>query len=163
MQNSAVISQCGLFRYRLDRIVSAHGIVIAFFGVNAARADANVDDHTSTKWKVFTRQNGGCRYIAANPYAYRATDVNDLRNAADPIGPDNDYYLRQVIDEADLLVPCWGSRGKLPRMLRPRLDDVKQMILKSGKPVKIFGLTASNDPVHPLMIPYSRQLINWDG
>lgn len=41
---SAVISECGLYRYRLDRDVSPTGIVFAFFGVNGSDAA----DHRQT-------------------------------------------------------------------------------------------------------------------
>ena len=37
---NAVISNCGMYRYRLDRTVSDSGPVYAFFGVNPSTADA---------------------------------------------------------------------------------------------------------------------------
>jgi hypothetical protein len=162
---SAVISACTLYRYRLDRELGVFqkppGFVIAYFGVNGSTADALTDDHTVRKWIGFSNLAGARRFIVGNAFGFRATDVKELARAADPIGPDNDRYLAEIIAEADILVPCWGSRGKLPRRLRPRLDDVAAMLWASGKPVKCFGVTASLDPLHPLTLAYSTPLIDW--
>ncbi len=160
-RGSAVISDCTLYRWRLDRILAEAGIVIAYFGVNGATADGEEDDHTVMKWNGFTLRNGGARYIVGNACGYRAKDVRKLAQVPDPIGPLNDTYIDEIIAEADLLVPCWGSRLKLPPRLRPRLDFMADRIFTSGKPVKIFGLTGSGDPKHPLMLGYSTPLVDW--
>ncbi|QIG75699.1 DUF1643 domain-containing protein [Rhizobium phage RHph_Y2_17_1] len=160
-QSSAIFSECGLYRYRLDRVVADTGITIAFFGVNGSKAGVVEEDHTTMKWRQFTRQNGGRRYIAGNPFGKTATNVKELALYDDPVGPDNDRHLTEIIAEADLLVPCCGSRLKLPRRLRPHLDALYDRLFASGKPVKIFGLTQSGDPQHPLTLPYSTQLVDW--
>lgn len=157
------ISECGTWRYRLDREVQAEGIVIAYFGVNGSTATHLVDDQTSRKWTGFTRINNGRRYIAGNPYAYRATDVRELAKCPDPVGPENAIYLDEMIGESDLLVPCWGNINKVPLRIRHHIFNLARRLLRSEKPVKVFGLTKSGDPMHPLMLPYSTQLINWTG
>lgn len=160
-QESAVFSPCGTWRYRLDRHVQERNYVFAYFGVNGATAKADEDDQTSTKWTGFTLRNGGRRYIASNRYAYCAKDVRLLAHAPDPIGPENDRYLAEIIAEAEILVPCWGSRAKLPPALRPRLDALREQIFDAGKPVMIFGLTDSGDPKHPLFLGYDTPLVEW--
>ena len=159
---SAIFSPCRSFRYRLDRDVNPLGeLVYAFFGVNCSTADEYKPDHTVTKWIGFTQRNRGKRLIVGNPFAFVSTDVRGLATAADPIGPENDRYIAEIIAEADVLVPCWGRRSKLPRQLRPRLDTLRHMIFASGKPVRIFGLTKSGDPTHPLTLGYSTPLVEW--
>jgi len=162
-RGSAVISDCRLYRWRLDRILGSTGIVFAYFGVNGSTADGEEDDQTVMKWNGFTVRNGGSRYIVGNAFGLRARDVKKLAAAADPIGPLNDVYLADIIAEADVLVPCWGSRFKLPRGLRPRLDDMKTMIFAARKPVKVFGFTDAGDPLHPLMLSYATPLIDWSA
>jgi hypothetical protein len=137
-------------------------LVFAYFGVNGSTAGPVEDDQTVRKWIGFTRVNGGRRFIVGNPYALRARDVRRLATAPDPVGPDNDKHLSQIIADADILVPCWGSRAKLPPALRPRLDMLRDMLEFSTKPIRIFGLTASGDPKHPLTLPYSTPLVPWD-
>lgn len=159
---SAIISPCKTYRYRLERDVSLDGIVYAYFGVNGSTATAVDDDQTVTKWIGFTKLNDGRRFIVGNAFAYRATDVGELGQAWDPIGPENDTHLDQIIHDADILVPCWGSRTKLPKRLHGRLDALRDRLFASGKPVKIWGLSKSGDPLHPLMLAYARPLVNWD-
>lgn len=83
----AILSPCGTWRYRLDRVVADEGIVFAYFGVNPSTADADAEDQTTKKWWGFASRNGGRKYIAGNPFAYRTTDVRGLATAADPVGP----------------------------------------------------------------------------
>lgn len=161
---SAIISPCGNYRYRLERDCappSEGSKVIAYFGINPSTADATLDDATVRKWKGFTVRNGGHRFIVGNVYAYRATDVGALYHADDAVGPENLRHLKQIIADADILVPCWGSSGKLLKSLRGRLKTVMYMLQASGKPVMHFGLTASGDPMHPLMLSYNTPLIEW--
>ncbi|AFQ48274.1 DUF1643 domain-containing protein [Burkholderia cepacia] len=159
---SAIISRCCRYRYRLEREIAPAGFVVAFFGVNPSRADASVRDQSDLKWTGFAARWGARKYIAGNSFALRSPNVRDLAAVVDPIGPENDKHLAQIIADADLLVPCWGDRGKLPKPLRPRLDAVAAMLFASGKPVKVFGLTSKGDPKHPLMLGYDTPLIEWN-
>lgn len=162
----AVLSACGRYRYRLDRIVNDtlllpgfDGTVVCYAGVNPSTADAEAEDATTRKWRGFAQRLGAWRYIAINPFALRARDVRELGRADDPVGPDNDAYIDAAIAEADVLVPCWGDRGKVPAPLRPRLDALLDRMRVSGKPVLVFGLTRGGDPLHPLMLGYDTLLI----
>lgn len=158
---SAIISECGTWRYRLERDVQMDGIVFAYFGVNGATAGPVVNDQTVYKWIGFTKLNGGRKFIVGNPFAFRSKNVKDLARVVDPVGPENDFHLRQIIADADQLVPCWGPRTKVPKQLRYRYDELESMLLASGKPIKTFGLTLSGDPKHPLMLSYDTKLVDW--
>lgn len=160
---AAIISECGKYRYRLDRDVSPvfGGPVYAFFGVNPSTADASIDDATVRKWRGFVTRWGGSRFIVGNVFAYRATDVRELAKTQAPIGPLNEPHLREICEEADILVPCWGDRGKLPKDLRQHLDYAMAYLGYMGKPVKAFGLSKSGDPLHPLMLGYDTPLVDW--
>lgn len=158
---SAVISECGLYRYRLDREVQGEGKVFAFFGVNPSTADASLDDATVRKWRGFALRNGGCRFIVGNVFAYRATDVRKLATVDDPYGPEIGDHIIGIIDEADILVPCWGNTGKVPPALRGAFDTLLDALVTSGKPVMHFGLTKDGDPKHPLMLGYDIPLTPW--
>ncbi|TPG50706.1 DUF1643 domain-containing protein [Rhodanobacter glycinis] len=161
--NSAVISNCGQYRYRLERSISHAGPVIAFFGVNPSRADADIDDATVRKWRGFSQRLGASRFIVGNAFAYRSTDVKRLADmpSHEAIGPDNYNHLACIIAEADVLVPCWGTRNKLPKRLHGRLDWMRDLMNCSGRPVRVFGLARSGDPLHPLMLAYDTPLIEW--
>lgn len=157
---SAIISQCGRYRYRLER-ETCPGRVVAFIGVNPSTADADTDDATVRKWRGFSTRWGFGRFVVGNLFAYRATDVRELAAAGDPVGHENNEHLRALLDGVDLVVPCWGSRGKLPPSLRHRIDDVRQMLRNCASPVRVLGLTSSGDPRHPLMLGYDTALEDW--
>lgn len=162
---SAVISECGLYRYRLEREThhpDREGrSVVAFIGVNPSTADATLDDATVRKWRGFATRWGHTHFVVGNLFAWRATDVGELARVADPKGPANDEHLAAMVADADLVVPCWGSRAKLPDRLRPRIDDVRALLRKCGRPVEVLGLTSSSDPRHPLMLGYCTPLQEW--
>ncbi len=159
---SAVLSSCGRYRYRLDRHVSmASGPVYAFFGINPSTADDVKDDATVRKWRGFVTAWGGSRFIVGNVFAYRATDVKELAYVGNPVGPDNQDHMGIICAEADVLVPCWGSRNKLPPHLRRHIPGVLAFLYRFNKPVMAFGTTASGDPAHPLMLGYKTPLVRF--
>ena len=158
---SAVLSTCGKYRYRLDREVAGEGLILAYFGINPSTANATVEDHTSRKWIGFTSRNGGRKYIAANIFAYRATDVKELASIEDPVGPDNRKHLENIMREADVLIACWGSRSKVPRKLHGHIDALTKLLASSGKPLKCFKYTKDGDPFHPLTLAYDTKLVSY--
>jgi hypothetical protein len=158
---SAIISGCGQYRYRLDRDVQPEGKVFAYFGINPSTADASIDDATVRKWRGFTLRNGGRKFVVGNVFTYRATDVREVGTAAYCNGMFSAEHIDEIIEDADVLVPCWGNSSKVPPALRPHIADLLKTLLESGKPVMHFGLTASGDPKHPLMLGYDTALIPW--
>lgn len=173
MTSSAIISPCGLYRYRLSRDIepavlgalgrcgALQGKTVAFFGVNPSTADATLNDATVRKWMGFCARWGAPRFIAGNVFAFRATDVQALATVDDPFGPDIGDRITDIITEADVLVPCWGNTDKVPPALRFAFDVLMDALVSSGKPVMTFGLTAGGDPKHPLMLGYSTPLVPW--
>lgn len=157
---AAVISPCGQYRYRLERVVAMEGPVFAFFGVNPSTADASLDDATVRKWTGFVKRWGGSRFIVGNVSPYRATDVRALATVVPwkHIERENQLHLHGIVADADILVPCWGDRKKVPRVMHNTIDQMLAWLIASGKPVKHFGLTVGGDPKHPLMLGYDTSL-----
>lgn len=151
----------GLFRWRLDREIAQTGIVVALPGVNPSTAGRIANDATIRKDIGFGERNGWRKIIKVNKFAYRAKDVRDLRRAVDPIGPENDRWLAEAFDEADIIVPCWGPLAKLPKYLRRRWLEVLRIAERSGKPIMSFGITNDGQPRHTLMLAYETPLTPW--
>lgn len=158
---SAIISPCGTYRYRLERQCEGDGQTTVIM-VNPSTADAAQDDATIRKLRGFGARRHWGRIVVGNLFAYRATDVRELATAPDPIGPDNDAHLLDMIREADRLVVAWGPMSKLPKRLRTRFRRICEMAsLVSRRPMSI-GLPAKDGhPRHPLMLPYSCELEPW--
>jgi len=160
---SAIMSSCRKYRYQLHRNVDIFGLkTFAFFGVNPSMADEFKDDRTVKRLIGFALRNEGKDFFVGNVCGYRDSDVTQLSSIEDPIGIDNDHHIDDIISKSDILVPCWGSRDKLPEQLHPRLDSILKKLHGSSKPVLSFGTTASGDPRHPLFLSYDTPLAQFN-
>ncbi len=161
--NGAILSEDALYRYALWRTVStAHSggeKLVGYIGVNPSTADHTLDDATVRKWRGFTGRMGYNKFVVANLFAYRATDVNELKQIEDPIGNMCDHYINLLIERCDILIPCWGNKSKLPKTLQYRIPQVEGMLMASGKEVLCFGKTQSGCPKHPLMLGYDTEVV----
>lgn len=163
--NSAIISPCGLYRYRLERDGPGVGQT-AVIMVNPSTADAEQDDATIRKLRGFGRRYQWGRILVGNLFAYRATDVRELGwiADADPIGPDNDRLLAMAALEADRVIFAWGPVSKVPRRLRDRWRVVDRLFRDKGHVPMSIGVPAlCGHPKHPLMLPYSLTLQPWSA
>lgn len=160
---TAILSDCGRYRYRLERGPLRARTKTIIIMVNPSTADAMADDHTIRKLKGFGEAKGWGRLIVGNLFAYRATDIKALRKLteATAVGPDNDAYLRQMMEEADRLIVAWGAIGKVPKLLQGRWRDVMALV-PEGLPVLSIGHpTQSGHPLHPLTLSYQLPILPW--
>jgi hypothetical protein len=157
---SAIISDCGRFRYRLERGGPGAGAT-AIIMVNPSTADAEKDDHTIRKLRGFGERNLWGRLIVGNLFALRATDVRDLTKVDDPVGPGNDYHLGEIFAQADRIICAWGPVSKQPRAYRG--IRWRQVVKLAGRrPLYSIGDTAQcGHPCHPLTLSYDRPIIPW--
>ena len=166
---SAIISDCGTYRYRLERETERSGPAVAFIGVNPSTADASADDATIRKMRGFAQRWGYSRFIVGNLFAFRATDVKALRSAyGAPVDRRQQFalesaHLFSILSDAHLIVPCWGNIRKVPKQLRPRIAEVLDLLTLAEKPTVCLGTTENGDPRHPLMLGYATELVTWRG
>ncbi|MGH6627611.1 MAG: DUF1643 domain-containing protein [Burkholderiaceae bacterium] len=155
MNKSAVISDCGTYRYSLSRGWDHSLPRVAFVMLNPSVADADVDDPTIRKCIGFAQRLGFGGFDVVNLYAYRATDPRDLKRAGYPVGEDNDDYIRiSVFDGSDAVICAWGSHAK--GLARPA--EVLAMLRIWGRRPMALQINAGGIPAHPLMLPYSCRL-----
>lgn len=156
---SAIISDCGTYRYRLER---GSGRTLSVIMVNPSTADAENDDPTIRKVLGFAERLFCERIIVGNKFAFRATDVNELRAAKDPIGPDNDRHIEQILRDGDVHVAAWGTLNKLPDSLRNRWKDIVRVADRVGCRLHCIGFNTDKHPRHPLMTSYKVVMEPWD-
>lgn len=157
---SAIISECGAYRYRLEREIGL-GITTAIVMVNPSTADAEHDDTTIRKLRGFAERNGWGRIIIGNLFALRATDVRELGRAYDPVGPANDAHLANIFADADRVILAWGPVAKQPRAYRG-LRWRRAIRIIGHRPVYCIGAPAKcGHPKHPLMLPYDSPITPW--
>lgn len=159
IRRSAIISDCGTYRYRLERLLGSGPTVVGVM-VNPSTADAEKDDATIRKWLGFASRLGWGRIVIGNLFAYRSTHISGLRAAADPVGPLNDWHLQDMFRGADLIVVAWGASAKLPPSLRHRWRRVPW---PSGIALQCWGTASDGHPLHPLMLSYNTPLRQWSA
>jgi hypothetical protein len=150
---SAVFSPDGIWRYELRRVWDPTGEMVAFVGLNPSTADLTHDDPTVRRCLGFARSWGYGGLIMLNAFAFRATDPLVMRAASDPVGPDNDAYLRAAAAEASEVVAAWGNHGRLAG----RSGQVVAML----GPMSALGITKRGEPRHPLYVRGDAQRIDF--
>ena len=148
---SAVLSECGRYRYRLEREADPLGSgAVNFVMLNPSTADATADDPTIRRCVGFAKSRGYARLVVTNLFAFRATNPADMRGRtlAELVGPDNDEYLISVARAADAVVCAWGANGNLYR----RKETVKRMLSEIPVNLTALKMTKHGDPQHPLYI-----------
>ncbi|ARP92528.1 hypothetical protein CAL14_05375 [Bordetella genomosp. 9] len=161
---NAVISECGTYRYLLTRPAPSgpqfakpcYGTAL-FVMLNPSTADATVDDPTIRRCKAFAYRWGCAGIAVVNLYALRSPSPADLWKHADPVGPDNDIWLRQVAREHETVVFAWGANAK-PERVRQVYE-----IFKGGplRQIRCLGVTKDGSPRHPLYVRADQPLIEW--
>ena len=152
---SAVISECGKFRYRLGRRWDATCEVLAYVMLNPSTADAEQDDATIRRCIGFAKAHGFGGIEVVNLYAYRATKPADLRKAGYPVGPENDAHIESVARHAGTVCVAWGSN--VAGLERPQI--VLPMLRNLGVQPMCLNITKSGFPSHPLMLPATCRLM----
>lgn len=154
---SAVISECGKYRYWLERgLLDAP--YVAWVLANPSTADAELDDPTVRKARGFTERWGYSRFVFVNVFAYRSTDPKGLRGVSDPVGPENYDYIHKAVIGADKVVLAWGNA--ITRTLRRHSYWIFHRVnmIRPNNTAKCLGYTRDRQPRHPLMLPYSTPL-----
>lgn len=151
---SAVISDCGRYRYRLNRSWDRMKATAGFIMLNPSIADATQDDPTIRRCVGFARAWRCGGLCVVNLFAFRATDPADLFAAAEPVGPENDDHIRAVLRQCRPVVAAWGAHGG--HLGRDRA--VREIIAAVGVSVFCLGRTKAGQPRHPLYVAAATKL-----
>lgn len=137
-------SPCKSYRYTLWRVWDPGLPFVQFIGLNPSTADEKVSDPTVTRCINFAKawECGGM--CMTNAFALRDTDPKVMLRADDPIGPENNEWLRSIYDVTKYHVACWGAHG----MHRLR----HYVVVKMLKRLDCLKRTKGNLPSHPLYL-----------
>jgi hypothetical protein len=145
LKKAAIISKCSSYRYALWRIWDDSLPKILFIGLNPSTADQTVDDPTVIRCIGFARRWGFGGIYLANLFAFRTADPGWMKKAADPVGPENNVWLKKLASRAGLIIAAWGNHG----MYFQRSEAVKRLIPR----LHCLKLNKSGQPSHPLYLP----------
>lgn len=140
------------YRYTLRRWIvprTPEGLkrrTLNFIGLNPSTADESRNDPTVRRCMGFAESWGFAELIVTNAFALRSTDPSLLKLVADPVGPDNDYWLAHVMDAADLVIIAWSGMA----VLKDRHAGILARMAHNGVHPHVLGLTKYGYPRHPL-------------
>ncbi len=153
-----LFSEDRVYRYNWARRVSDKpGRALGIF-VNPSKADEYRSDNTITRWCNFVRRFGYGVAEVGNLHGFRATDPKDMKAASDPVGPDNDRYLREALQRCGLIVVGWGIHGAF----MDRDQKVEKLIISStNRQLYCFGKTKDGYPRHPSRLANNTELVRY--
>ena len=156
----ALVSPCGTYRYTLDRVWAPVRPRAVFIMLNPSTADAQFDDPTATRCRGFAEREGCGSYTVVNLFALRSPDPRVLRAHPDPVGPENDFHLRAVLNRRPkLVIAAWGAHpfaaaraAYVQELLTTPLVDLRLRLT-------CLGTTKNSHPRHPLYVRRDQPLI----
>jgi hypothetical protein len=168
-RGSAAISDCGVYRYNLVRWMNPVGFRrrVTFIMLNPSTADGEQDDPTIRRCMGFAKSWMCGTLIVLNLFAYRATSPADMRNAADPVGPDNQKHFKHWLGDTfdflearhDLVVCAWGAHGSY----RDQDRTVMGWLSDWHAEPQCLGVTKDGHPKHPLYLKSDCKLVPYAG
>jgi len=142
MIKEALLSEDRVYRYSLSRIWDKSKPYLLFIGLNPSTADENEDDPTIKRCIDYADRWGYGGLKMANLFAYRATLPSDLKKSKNPIGVDNNIYIKELSKGAGMTIVAWSNEGSY-------LNRDKE-VLKLIKEPMCLNINKSGQPAHPL-------------
>lgn len=143
------------YRYILWRIWDETKPTVLFIGLNPSTADETTDDPTIRRCIDFAKSWGYGGIFVANLFAFRSTDPRRLYNEQDPVGSENDSYIKEYSDRSKLTIACWGNHGKFINRSKEVCNLVNSLYC--------LDINITGEPRHPLYVkrnttakPYTR-------
>lgn len=145
---TADFSLCRTWRYTLIRTWDVDKPSVLFILLNPSTADEVHDDHTNRRGIGYAMDWGFGGVTFCNLFAVRTPEPKIMMQAPDPVGPDNDTWIKQEIRKAGKVVAAWGAHGAF----KNRDLEVRQIFKSSGVRVSHLGLTKYGHPKHILYL-----------
>lgn len=134
------------YRYKLWRRWDTGKPWIAFIMLNPSTADETENDPTIRRCINYAKEWGYGGLLVGNLFALRATDPGELENRPNPIGPENDAYLRSITTEAEKIIVAWGTKGSL-------MNRGREVVAMLDETLYALETTKEGHPNHPLYQP----------
>lgn len=136
------------YRYTLWRTWDESKPTVMVIGLNPSTADENHLDNTLKKCAKLAHSWGYGSFVMTNLFAFRATDPLDMKACFEPVGPQNDAFLRELAFACKLVLAAWGTHGGW----LGRDQQVIQMLTRRGVNLSCLKLTKDGHPWHPLYV-----------
>lgn len=161
MRKTAIVSDCGVYRYSLGREWDAALPRLGVVMLNPSTADAQSDDPTIRKVVEFAKRLGFGGIEVVNLFAFRATDPKDLwayvkaNTWVHAVGPENDRALVRAALQCGTFLLAWGSQDNRGKVKQWRAQQVRARLAQMGAKTIVLQTNADGSPKHPLYVPYA--------
>lgn len=155
--STAEYSDCERYRYALTRTWDAKLPKLGFIMLNPSKATEVQNDPTVERCERRARALGFGAFRVTNIFAWRETDPHKMRRAKDPVGPDNDACLTELMHWSDTVIAAWGVHGEHLN----RGPAVEAVLRRTGQHLHCLGLTKHGHPRHPLYVSYAQRPEIW--
>ncbi len=144
-ETKTVFSPCGKYRYLFQQHWNEDKPCAMFIGLNPTEIDPLHLNATLRRCINYAQrwQYGGVCIV--NLFARLAASPAELRKQDEPIGKDNDYWLKKLSGEAGIIIAAWGNDGNYLQ----RSKQACQLIDN----VHCLKINRSGEPAHPLYQP----------
>lgn len=134
---SAVISECGKYRYHLQRVWDESRSRICWIMLNPSTADAEQDDPTIRRVIGFSRSWGAGGIDVVNLFALRATNPAALKKCSFryAVGPENDSWIFRIAESPDVsrVIAAWGRHGEYGGRDHEVLTSIRRHVEQVGE------------------------------
>jgi Uncharacterized protein conserved in bacteria len=112
--------------------------------LNPSTADHTEDDPTIGRCISFAQNWGFGSLHVGNLFAFKTPYPVELFRQPSPIGDENDRWLADLSNTADLTVAAWGNNGKFMGRGKAVLPQLKNP--------HFLKMTKQDEPSHPLYL-----------
>src|SRR5260370_25546209 len=115
IDSNAEFSSDGVYRYALRRIWDDSKPKVMFIGLNPSTADKIDDDPTMRRCAGFAKAWDYGGLYMTNLFAFCTKSPDVMRKASDPVGKENDKWLKEIETKVSKVVFAWGVNGTFMR------------------------------------------------
>lgn len=164
---NCIFSEDKAYRYLLTRRFNekseAEKRFVNFIMLNPSTADEVNNDPTIERCCQRAKRWGYDGLHVTNLFAYRSTEPANLKLINDPVGPENDYHIRSIAKDSELVICGWGSSAKVKKLIDKRAEIVKRWFWFDEINTHYLKISeASGHPWHPLYLSYELSPQKWD-
>ena len=142
MKELRVTSKCQNYQYfRLYAINEEAKNPLGIVGLNPSIIKNGKNSTVSILSQIALRE-GYDSLIITNLYGYITPNPKDLKTIDDPVGPDNDVWINDMVKTCDKVLCIWGNN--------PDKERVNKILPTIKKKAYTIGLTKSGQPRHVL-------------
>lgn len=147
-------SPCRRWRYWLSSIWEPSIRPLVVVGLNPSKADKRKNDPTVERVETRAHALGLGGFVMLNLFAWVSTEPAALLGVEDPVGEENDRWLREYTARG-LVLCAWGTWGPTAKR------DAAVLELLRDRDLHVLKLTRDGHPNHPLYLPYALRPTLW--